>query len=148
MLVLANLSAKRNAINMLHSRLKLLLSYLSALPVGPDGQPNHEILRALWSLTNTRLPLLTPANAEAFRQEQLAEESDVNLVALLGTVTKSLEEVRSVGRKFAGAEQVARSNQKQVRAEDLSWTAPPQPSGKRGSTGGGGGGGIGFSGFA
>ncbi|KAH8147753.1 uncharacterized protein LAJ45_08218 [Morchella importuna] len=105
--LLANLTAKANAIRMLHSRIKLLTTYLSS---PPHAEPNHQLLRSLKSLTHSRLPLLTPADAKGFRQEQLSEQSDVHLVALLGTLTKSIEEVRGVGKKFWGIEQTGKAN--------------------------------------
>ncbi|KAH0604827.1 uncharacterized protein H6S33_006495 [Morchella sextelata] len=105
--LLANLTAKANAIRMLHSRIKLLTTYLSN---PPHPEPNHQLLRSLKSLTHSRLPLLTPADAKGFRQEQLSEQSDVHLVALLGTLTKSIEEVRGVGKKFWGIEQTGKAN--------------------------------------
>lgn len=105
--VLATLTAKANAIRMLHSRIRLLTTYLSN---PPDSQPNHQLLRSLKSLTHSRLPLLTPADAKGFRQEQLSEQSDVHLVALLGTLTRSIEEVRGVGKKFWGIEQTAKAS--------------------------------------
>lgn len=106
-LVLATLTAKANAIRMLHSRIRLLTIYLSN---PPDSQPNHQLLRSLKSLTHSRLPLLTPADAKGFRQEQLSEQSDVHLVALLGTLTRSIEEVRGVGKKFWGIEQTVKAS--------------------------------------
>jgi COP9 signalosome complex subunit 6 len=107
--LISNLTAKKNAITMLNSRIKLLLSYLQD---PPDGVPNHQILREIQSLTHSRLPLLKPANQRAFVQEKLAEESDVNLVILLGAVTRSIEEVRGVGRKSAGIDQMLKSAKK------------------------------------
>ncbi|KAL7269703.1 hypothetical protein RUND412_007618 [Rhizina undulata] len=100
--LLSNLTAKSNAIRMLHSRISLLTKYLSNPP--DPSHPNHTLLRSIKSLTHSRLALLTPPDSAAFKEEQLAEQSDVNLVALLGTLTRSIEEVRSVGKKFAGTE--------------------------------------------
>lgn len=107
--LLSNLTAKKNAINMLNARIKLLLSYLQNPPLGVT---NHQILREIKSLTNSRLPLLRPANDRAYEKEKLAEESDVNLVILLGAVTKSIEEVRNVGRKSAGIDSMLKSKGK------------------------------------
>lgn len=107
--LIANLTAKKNAITMLNARIKLLLHYLQN---PPDGIPNHQILREIRSLTHSRLPLLRPAESHAFEQERLAAEGDVNLVVLLGAVTRSLEEVRSVGRKSAGIDHITRALKK------------------------------------
>lgn len=51
----------------------------------------------------------------------------MHLVALLGTLTKSIEEVRGVGKKFWGIEQMGKAN----------------AAGRSGGGGGGGGGGLG-----
>ncbi|KAG0126486.1 hypothetical protein HOY82DRAFT_491773 [Tuber indicum] len=143
--VLANLTAKANAIRMLHSRIRLLTNYLSN---PPHKKPNHQLLRALKSLTHSRLPLLTPADAGAFRQEQLAEQSDVHLVALLGVLTRSIEEARGVGKKFAGIEATNKANMRMggsgAAGEPAVWEnyGPPKDPTRRGrrenSSGGGG----------
>lgn len=142
--VLANLTAKANAIRMLHSRIRLLTNYLSN---PPHDKPNHQLLRALKSLTHSRLPLLTPADAGAFRQEQLAEQSDVHLVALLGVLTRSIEEARGVGKKFAGIEATNRTNMRMggsgTAGEPAVWEnyGPPKDPARRGrreNSGGGG----------
>lgn len=96
---------------MLHSRVVLLKCYLESLPQSqpdPSNPPpgtetlstSHPLLRSIKSLTHSRLPLLIPADYAAFKQEALAEQSDVALVALLGTLTRSVEEMREVGRRF------------------------------------------------
>ncbi|KAH0565534.1 hypothetical protein GP486_001067 [Trichoglossum hirsutum] len=101
-----------NAIKMLHSRIRLLNAYLSSLPPSyltsaehrdtPQSQTtevNHTILRSIQALTN-RLPLIIPADRTAFENEMLAEKNDVSLVALLGSLTRSVRDIREVGRKF------------------------------------------------
>src|SRR5690606_13597567 len=95
-----------------------LRTYLSSLPPIPHTQPlsaepstssdtlpiSHPILRQIKSLTSTRLPLITPPPAtEAFSQlatEQLQEENDVHLIALLGSLVKSVQQIRETGKKF------------------------------------------------
>lgn len=136
--MLANLTAKANAIRMLHARIRLLKDYLE-LPV--TGEPNHQILRALKSLTQSRLALLTPADAVAFRQEQLAEQSDVHLVALLGVLTRSIEEARSVGKKFSAIEKSNRSNLKvaNVQSDATPWEGYGAKDRRRAHRDGGGG---------
>jgi COP9 signalosome complex subunit 6 len=110
--VVASLTAKANAIKMLHSRIRLLNSYLSSLPPShltgtAEPQPqhqtvqvNHKILRSIQALTN-RLPLIIPADRTTFETEMLAEKNDVSLVALLGSLSRSVRDMREVGRKFS-----------------------------------------------
>lgn len=95
------LTARKNAIVMLTSRIKLLLKFLQN---PPEGVTNQQILREIKSLTHSRLPLLKPADQPAFDAEKSAEEADVHLVQLLGELTKSIEGVASVGRKFGGVQ--------------------------------------------
>ena len=114
--LLANLQAKKNAVVMLNSRIKLLLSYLQD---PPTGVVNQGILREIKSLTHSRLPLLTPADAGAYEREKVAEETDVNLVVLLGALTKSIEQVRNVGKKFQGIEMMTKAKGKQGGFEDV-----------------------------
>ncbi|KAF8436762.1 hypothetical protein BGX38DRAFT_1069321, partial [Terfezia claveryi] len=113
--LLANLAAKANAIRMLHSRIALLKKYLEHLPQMQSATSSippsevlpisHPLLRAIKSLTYSRLPLLIPADEKAFKQEALTEQSDVALVALLGTLTRSVEEMKEVHRRFNIVEQ-------------------------------------------
>jgi len=113
--LIASLTAKANAIKMLHSRINLIAVYLQNLPPSyisnavPEGvEPNdktytpvnHSILRSIQALL-TRLSLLIPADAVAFEQELMSEQNDVNLVSLLSTLTQSIKDARETGRKFA-----------------------------------------------
>ena len=103
---------------MLHTRIQILKAYLTSLPPSyltdpskQDSTPteansvsvppaiDHSVLRSIQALVN-RLPLLVPADGEAFEQESLAEKSDVSLVALLGDLTRGTKNVREMGRKF------------------------------------------------
>ena len=123
--VIASLTARANAIKMLHTRIQLLKQYLINLPPSylttpspPDSsrnpQPcnhteiNHPILRSIQALVS-RLPLLLPADHAAFEQERLAEKSDVSLVDLLGNIGKSVKDTREMGRKFGIVEQTRQS---------------------------------------
>lgn len=113
---------------MLHARIQLLKSYLTNLPPSymsypPQSDPNatsespvhteinHPILRSIQALLS-RLPLLLPDNKKAFRQERLAEKTDVQLINLLGTIGKSLKETREMGRKFSIVDQYRQSAKK------------------------------------
>lgn len=62
--VAEHLMAQHSAIKMLHSRVKLVLSYMKAVENG-TLKPNHEILREAYSLSH-RLPVV---QSPAFRQE-------------------------------------------------------------------------------
>ena len=77
----------------------------SSVPPSEVLPISHPLLRAIKSLTHSRLPLLIPADEKAFKQEALAEQSDVALVALLGTLTRSVEEMKEVQRRFNVVEQ-------------------------------------------
>ena len=113
--LIASLTAKANAIKMLHARINLIAIYLQNLPpsyisnvVPEDVEPtekkytpvNHSVLRSIQALL-TRLSLLVPADAVAFERELKSEQNDVNLVSLLSTLTQSIKDVRETGRKFA-----------------------------------------------
>lgn len=112
--LIASLTAKANAIKMLHSRINLIAVYLQNLPPSyisntdtaatesSDKQytpVSHSILRSIQALLG-RLSLLIPADSAAFEHELMSEQNDVNLVSLLSTITGSIKEVREAGRKF------------------------------------------------
>jgi COP9 signalosome complex subunit 6 len=113
--LIASLTAKANAIKMLHARINLIAIYLQNLPpsyisnvLPEDVEPtkkkytpvNHSVLRSIQALL-TRLSLLVPADVVAFERELMSEQNDVNLVSLLSTLTQSIKDVRETGRKFA-----------------------------------------------
>lgn len=56
--------AQYSAIKMLHSRVKLVLAYIKEVESGAL-EPNHEILREAYSMSN-RLPVV---QGSAFREE-------------------------------------------------------------------------------
>jgi COP9 signalosome complex subunit 6 len=108
---IASLTAKANAIKMLHARINLIATYLQQLPPSyisggedADGQQytpvNHEILRSIQALLS-RLTLLIPADSIGFEKELISEQNDVSLVNLLNTITQSVKEVRELGKKFS-----------------------------------------------
>jgi COP9 signalosome complex subunit 6 len=112
--LIASLTAKANAIKMLHSRVNLIAVYLQNLPPSyvsgaPDGLEddskkympiNHAVLRSVQALLG-RLSLLIPADAVAFEKEMISEQNDVGLVSLLNTITQSINDVRETGRKYS-----------------------------------------------
>ncbi|KAL8950575.1 MAG: hypothetical protein Q9222_003384 [Ikaeria aurantiellina] len=116
--LITSLTARTNAVKMLHARVQVLRSYLTSLPTShlttpstsdqttapetPTSSPteiNHTILRSIQALIH-RLPLLVPADGAAFEEESLAEKSDVALVTLLGDLTRGTNNSREMGRKF------------------------------------------------
>lgn len=112
--LIASLTAKANAIKMLHSRIALLTAYLENLPPsyiatgvespedvrsGNHTQVNHSILRSVQAILN-RLNLVMPANNAAFEEEVIAEQNDVHLVDLLSKMTQSIRDAKDLGRKF------------------------------------------------
>lgn len=125
--LIASLTAKANAIKMLHSRINLIAIYLQRLPPtyvsgAPDGAEdvskeymsvNHAVLRSIQALLS-RLSLLIPANAVAFEKELISEQNDVSLVSLLDTITQSIKDVRETGRKHAIVE-AGKYNRKSTR---------------------------------
>ena len=120
MTVIASLTARANAIKMLHTRIRLLKSYLTSLPPSeltagsdfsattdqasmqqPTAEIDYPLLRSIQALLS-RLPLLLPSgDLSAFKQETMAEKSDVGLVSLLGNLGQSVKDARELGRKFA-----------------------------------------------
>lgn len=132
--VIASLTARANAVKMLHARIQLLKAYLTSLPpsylttttttTDPPSDPttpptdapiseiNHPLLRSILALLS-RLPLLLPPEHHStFRQETLAEKSDVELVSLLGSLGRSVKEAREMGRKFGMVEGASRGKGK------------------------------------
>jgi COP9 signalosome complex subunit 6 len=132
--LVSSLTAKANAIKMLHARINLITAYLENLPLsyiasgsvdslteaGKDYTTiNHSILRSIQALLN-RLALLIPSDKAAFSQELLAEQNDVNLISLLNTITDSVKVARDAGRKFAIVEQ-ARNDRKGKQGNSHEW---------------------------
>jgi COP9 signalosome complex subunit 6 len=128
--MIAALTAKANAIKMLHSRIHLISTYMENLP--PEFQqgqisateasrtaetdpqattPSHTILRSIQALVS-RLELIVPSDTEAFQQEMLREENDVNLVALLNEVMQSVQDARDVGKKYSVVESAKTHNRR------------------------------------
>ncbi|KAL9124324.1 MAG: hypothetical protein Q9217_006333 [Psora testacea] len=124
--LIASLTARTSAIKMLHTRIKLLKSYLTSLPpsyltassvasnpvqttntareTSSSADVDYPLLRSTQALLS-RLPLVLPAgNLSAYKQETLAEKSDVELVSLLGSLGQSVRHARELGRKFAVVE--------------------------------------------
>ena len=94
--LVAALTAKANAIKMLHSRIRLLITYLEGLE--EKTTPSFPILRQIQALVS-RLDLVIPSDAEAFKKEVQQETNDVHLIELLNGVMQSVTQAREVGRK-------------------------------------------------
>lgn len=112
--MIAALTAKSNAIKMLHSRIRLLSTYLERLPpsfvdggssAGSEGMetdtttPSLPVLRQIQALVS-RLDLVIPSDEASFETEILHEANDVNLVELLNGIMQSVSQARDVGKKF------------------------------------------------
>ena len=112
--LIASLTAKANAIKMLHARINLIAVYLQNLPPSyvsdsvPEGVQedakkympvNHAVLRSIQALLS-RLSLIIPADNAAFQQELMSEQNDVSLVSLLATMTQSIKDARDMGKKY------------------------------------------------
>jgi COP9 signalosome complex subunit 6 len=99
---------------MLQSRLNLLATYLSSLPQSYLTDPsipldpststlNHPILRSISALL-ARLPLLTPPDTASFTRETQQTASDVELITLLSSLTRGVQDAKELGRKWHMAE--------------------------------------------
>lgn len=113
---MSSLTAKYNAIKMLHQRINLIKAYLAELPpsyltdasipTGPSDPPlDHSLLRNISSLLS-RLPLLTPPTNTTTSHPTLAtataqEQSDVHLVSLLASLTRSVAQAKEMGSKYS-----------------------------------------------
>jgi COP9 signalosome complex subunit 6 len=113
-LVITSLTAKANAIKMLQTRLNLLSTFLSklppsyltdaSLPVDPtNANLNQPILRSISALL-ARLPLLTPSDTVSFTRETQQTTSDVELISLLSSLTRGVQDAKELGRKWTMAE--------------------------------------------
>jgi COP9 signalosome complex subunit 6 len=125
---MSSLTAKYNAIKMLHQRINLIKAYLAELPPsyltdtsipagGPSDPPlNHQLLRSISSMIS-RLPLLAPPTHKTIQpsssipmavtqQSSLAtaasqEQSDVQLISLLASLTRSVAQAKELGDKYS-----------------------------------------------
>jgi COP9 signalosome complex subunit 6 len=109
--LLTSLTAKSNAIKMLQSRINLLTAYLQALPpsylsdaslqLNPElaSTLNQPALRSTSALL-ARLPLLTPPDTASFTRESEQTASDVELISLLSTLTRTVQDAKELGKKW------------------------------------------------
>ena len=128
--VISSLTARANAIKMLHSRIQLIKTYLETLPPsylttagdrkvtqnGVNDSPplDFPLLRSIQALLS-RLPLLlSPSDLSNFNHENLAEKSEVGLVSLLGSVGQGVRDLQGLGSKFAVIESGKNSAKRSV----------------------------------
>ncbi|CAM1511274.1 Fc.00g087870.m01.CDS01 [Cosmosporella sp. VM-42] len=111
--MIAALTARANAIKMLHSRIRLLTTYLERLPPSyinggttetdtmetDNTTPSLTVLRQIQALVS-RLDLVIPSDEASFEKEMLHEANDVNLIELLNGIMQSVNQAREVGKKF------------------------------------------------
>ncbi|KAL3465856.1 hypothetical protein BJX64DRAFT_252039 [Aspergillus heterothallicus] len=105
--LIASLNTRVNAIRTLQSRISLLKSYVSSISSSSgENQSNsspelrHSVLRDINALLSN-LSLLTPHENSAFAAEALAQNNDVNLVALLGQLSQSISGMKEIGKRTA-----------------------------------------------
>lgn len=123
--LISSLTARANAIKMLHQRLVLIRAYLSSLPktsltqtdstLPPPPDTNFTLLRTVQSLLS-RLPLLEPhhhdIHSSELAQAVTLEREDVHLTSLLASLTQSVAEAQSLGSKFADVQRERSSDKK------------------------------------
>ncbi|KAL4980176.1 signalosome subunit 6 [Aspergillus desertorum] len=125
--LISSLNTRLNAIRTLESQISLIKSYVSSITLSSEeGQKesavkrDHTILRDINSLLSN-LSLLTPHEQSAFSAETLAQNNDVNLVALLGQLSQSVNWMREIGKRTVIVNSVRRSRKQmggQSRYED------------------------------
>ncbi|KAK3900781.1 hypothetical protein C8A05DRAFT_16945 [Staphylotrichum tortipilum] len=114
------LQAKYNAINVMKSRLALVITYLQRLPPAftagtqttaeaadaaraSNGQhtvPSNTILRHIQALV-TNADLVAPGAEQGTLELEIQRETnDVNLISMIAELTASVNEVREAGKKF------------------------------------------------
>lgn len=94
--VISHLQNQRAAIQMLHTRIGVIISYLESLIAGKEGcKVDYPILRSIQALVSS----LPASEHKTFREEFQQEYADVQLTAYLSTLTKTaniLNDVRII----------------------------------------------------
>ncbi|KAL4890093.1 putative COP9 signalosome subunit 6 [Aspergillus ambiguus] len=103
--LMTSLNTRLNAIRTLESRISLIKSYLSSIASEAEqgaskAALSHPILRNINALIS-HLSLLSPQEQSAFSAEVLAQSNDVHLVALLGQLSQSINDMRELGKRTA-----------------------------------------------
>ncbi|KAE8150007.1 hypothetical protein BDV25DRAFT_155269 [Aspergillus avenaceus] len=111
--LIASLHTRLNAIRTLESRISLIKSYLASISESERDTPNsarsHPILRNINALLS-HLSLLSLQEQSAFSAEVLAQNNDVQLVALLGQLSDSINSMRELGKRTAILNNVRKNN--------------------------------------
>jgi len=94
-ILIAHLGGMQNAINMLHIRIKIILSFIEATQRG-EVAPDHALLRQIASMTQ----LLPCINNNLFRESFLREYNDTLLVTYLASITKGTNGINELIDKF------------------------------------------------
>ena len=94
-----HLSSLGSAVQMLNSRVDVLIRYLRDVESGASP-PDHAVLRAAAALARG----LPAANSDAFRRDMDAEMNDTLLLAYLGVVMKGVAEFDGFARRFNAAQ--------------------------------------------
>ncbi|KAL5360371.1 hypothetical protein BJX96DRAFT_70689 [Aspergillus floccosus] len=125
--LMASLNTRLNAIRTLESRISMIKLYLSSIASEADAGAvkatlSHPILRNINALLS-HLSLLTPPEQSAFSAEVLAQSNDVHLVALLGKLSQSVNDMRELGKRtailVAGKRSAPQSSSRKVKMSDL-----------------------------
>ncbi|KNC99284.1 uncharacterized protein SPPG_05538 [Spizellomyces punctatus DAOM BR117] len=93
--LITHLVGQRNAIKMLHARIRLIHEYVSDVESGKIPR-DHNIMRQIASLAN-RLPTI---DSPEFQEEFLVDYNDVLLMTYLATITKGTSAISELVEKF------------------------------------------------
>ena len=117
---IAFLTSRANAIKMLESRIAVIIAYLKSQPASylrnaslapsSDKSPDHTILRSISAL-EAQLRLASPEDLIGIAQESEQSKTDVELISLLSSLTKSVSDVRTLTRRWVTIEPQKRKMQ-------------------------------------
>ena len=117
---IAFLTSRANAIKMLQSRIAVIVAYLKSQPasylmnasITPSSKesPDHTILRSISAL-EAQLRLASPADLIGIAQESEQSKTDVELINLLSSLTKSVSDVKTLTRRWTTVEPQKRKMQ-------------------------------------
>lgn len=102
---------------MLQSRLAVIIAYLKSQPasyvtdasIAPSStqSPDYQILRSIAAL-EAQLHLSSPADVVGMKLELYQSKTDVELVSLLSTLTKTVGDVKTFAKRSAALEPLKR----------------------------------------